>query len=82
MDAKHAPTALAWLERVNPLLETKEACDLMRCSRRQLGRWIASGQLKVIKCGSVKACKVLVPSDSIYEFLMQRLSVGKTRSKP
>lgn len=51
------------------LLTADEAATALRTSRRNLHRWIAAGRLRAVRGGSGGSSRVLVPRESIKEFL-------------
>jgi excisionase family DNA binding protein len=59
----------AILTELPPLLTAEEAASLLRTSRRNLQRWIASGRLRAIAGGVGGSSRVLVPRTEIARFL-------------
>jgi excisionase family DNA binding protein len=62
------------LAGVPPFNSIKETAKLLRCSRRQITRLIAKGELSVVKLGTGRGCKVLIPRKSIGDLLGRNLS--------
>jgi excisionase family DNA binding protein len=63
----------AWVDAVlatlPPLLTTEEAREVLRTSRRNLYRWIATGRLHAVKTAAGTSGRVLVPKPSIEAYL-------------
>lgn len=63
------------IERLKQLVSQKafytrqELADLLHCSIRTVDDWLHKGLLDRIKFGGSKSSKVLIPSESVCEFL-------------
>jgi excisionase family DNA binding protein len=73
-DSKHASVPhQTWVDAVlatlPPLLTTDEAREVLRTSRRNLYRWIATGRLHAVKTAAGTSGRVLVPRPSIEAYL-------------
>lgn len=62
------------LDDVPPFSSINETAKLLRCSRRQITRLVAKGELSVVKLGTGRGCKVLIPRKSIGDLLGRNLS--------
>lgn len=63
------------LANVPPFNSIKETATLLRCSRRQITRLIAKGDLSVVKLGTAKGCKVLIPRKAIAALLSRHTNL-------